>query len=139
MQAVKFIGRRPWADNLYGSRLTFEQGQIRKVPADLARKLLRHRDQFEAGEQADAPADKAKAGEPLDDTAEILARAALEQQAAAQVKTELQDLFDRVNQMEKDALIEFANTHYRMPLDKRFGEQKLREQVIGLIDQYGAV
>lgn len=51
--SVRFIGRKaPWTDNLYGTNLTFEKDQVRAVPADIAKKFLKHGDCFE---RADAP------------------------------------------------------------------------------------
>lgn len=139
---VKFIGRRPWTDHLYGSKLPFEPGQVRHVPTELARRFLRHQDVFQphAAEVAEPIEPAAEQDtKQADDTAEILADAQLQAQQEQRTNVELQDLFDRVALMDKDALIEFATNNYRMPLDKRRSEQNLREQVIGFINQYGVV
>ena len=39
--------------------------------------------------------------------------------------------------MDKDALEQFAKTHFQIDLDKRKGLSNLRLQVVGLIDQFG--
>ncbi|MEG2046986.1 MAG: hypothetical protein RR100_09075, partial [Comamonas sp.] len=47
--AVKYIGRRsPYVDRLYGTNLSFEHGQVRVIPAQIAKKFLRHADMFAA-------------------------------------------------------------------------------------------
>ena len=72
---VKYVGRRPdFFDRIYGCGLFFDQGQTRWIPAELARKLLRHADLFERGEE-DLEASE-------DDTAEILEEAAREAYAS---------------------------------------------------------
>ena len=82
---VKYVGRRPdFFDRIYGSGLFFDQGQMRWVPSELARKLLRHADLFERGEE-DLEASEA-------DTAEILADAARERDAQRIDQSVIQDL-----------------------------------------------
>lgn len=45
--AIMYIGFRPfWEDTIYGTGLTFETGQVRKVPPYVATNLLRHADAF---------------------------------------------------------------------------------------------
>lgn len=133
---VQFIGAREWHDRLYGSGLAFAPGQVRRVPAELARRLLRHGDLFtEAGGGAAAPA----AAEPADDTAEQLAAAASKQTQETDVERQRQDMIDTVNAMGKDALREFAQTNYRQNLDKRQSVESMRAKVAGFIDQFGVV
>lgn len=133
MQAVKYIGRKPFVDRLYGSGLPFEIGQTRVVPALLARQFLRH-PEFEQGE-AEAPIEPPKG----DDTAVLLEQADKAQVEQTTHLSELQELRDQVSYMDKDALEQFALTKYRQNIDKRRSLPALREQVIGLIDQFGAV
>ena len=40
--------------------------------------------------------------------------------------------------MDKTALESFVKTTYRMDIDKRKSVESLRQQAIGLVDQYGA-
>lgn len=60
--AVTYTGKEtPFVDRIYRSRLTFNPGQTRALPALLAAKLLRHSDVFKlyvepAPEQAPSPA-----------------------------------------------------------------------------------
>lgn len=129
---VKYVGRRPdFFDRIYGSGLFFDQGQTRWVPSELARKLLRHADLFERGEE-DLEASE-------DDTAEILEDAARERDAQRIDQSVIQDLRDSVQSMDKDALSLFASTNYRQIIDRRRSVETLREEVLGFIDRFGAV
>lgn len=136
---VKYIGRRPeWHDRVYGTGLYFSTEQTRKLPPEIARRLLRHIDLFE---KAEAPVVEA-ATDPVsqdDDTAKLLEQGKQEQQDQHAVQTQLQDLYDQVEQMGKDSLIEFASTKYRQQLSKRDSVATLRSQVRQFIDQFGAV
>ena len=129
---VKYVGRRPdFFDRIYGSGLFFDQGQTRWVPAELARKLLRHADLFERGEE-DLEASE-------DDTAKILEESAREQDAQRIDQSAIQDLRDSVQSMDKEALSHFAGTNYRQIIDRRRSVEALREEVLGFIDRFGAV
>ena len=129
---VKYVGRRPdFFDRIYGSGLFFDQGQTRWIPAELARKLLRHADLFERGEE-DSEASE-------DDTAEILEEAARERDAQRIDQAAVQDLRDSVQSMDKEALSHFARTNYRQIIDRRRSVEALREEVLGFIDRFGAV
>lgn len=129
---VKYIGRRyEFFDRIYGSGLFFSQGQTRSLPAELARKFLRHADLFERGDVDSA--------EPKDDTAELLEDAAREQDNQKVEQSVVQDLRDSVQSMDKDALSQFASTNYRQIIDRRRSVETLREEVLGFIDRFGAV
>ena len=129
---VKYVGRRPdFFDRIYGSGLFFDQGQTRWIPAELARKLLRHADLFERGEE-DLEASE-------DDTAKILEESAREQDAQRIDQSAIQDLRDSVQSMDKEALSHFAGTNYRQIIDRRRSVEALREDVLGFIDRFGAV
>lgn len=114
---------------------------MRNLPHEIARRLLRHADLFEKAEAPivqDEPTQEEPA--PLDDdTAKLLEQGKQEQQDQHAVQTQLQDLYDQVEQMGKDSLIEFASTKYRQNLNKRDSVATLRGQVRQFIDQFGAV
>ena len=136
---VKYIGRRPeWHDRLYGTGLYFVTDQVRNLPPEIARRLLRHVDLFE---KAEAPAVEVVA-DPVsqdDDTAALLEQGKQARESKHAVQTRLQDLYDQIEQMGKDSLIEFASTKYRQNLSKRDSVATLRGQVRQFIDQFGAV
>lgn len=134
---VRYIGRRdPFVDRLYKSGLSFVPGQARFVPPILAKKLLRHSDVFERLEDVAAP----QPSEPsADDTEALLAVAAQAQAEQRDEQSKLQDVRDQINQMDKDALVTFAQAQYRQEPSKRLSVEKIRGQVLGWVDQYGAV
>lgn len=142
---VTYIHSRPqWQDRIYGTGLTFQQGQTRRLPSDVAAKLLRHADCFEkaipepAFEQASAePASAVLAPVVKDDTATQLEAAMKQQAAEREAQQAVLDMKDSVAQMGKDELEQFASTNFKQSLDKRRGVETLREQVNQLIDQFG--
>ena len=139
--AVRYIGRRPeWHDRVYMTVLHFTAGQVRVLPSEIARRFLRHADLFERAEVAAEPAEQAAEPAQQDDDTEAL----LEQgKAAREQKDEqqslIQDLYDQIDQMDKDSLEQFASTKYRQELDKRKAVAKLRAEVKQMVDQFGAV
>ncbi|KPU96668.1 hypothetical protein APR50_23155 [Variovorax paradoxus] len=146
---VQYIGRRPdFTDRLYGSGLTFDLGQTREVPSEIARKLLRHADQFrspppqveEADEERGEPDQDADSDQPADDTAEQLANAQKERDEKQRAETLLQDMRDQVNAMtEKDALKDFAQQKYQQAISKTLSVENMKLKVLGLIDEFGLV
>lgn len=136
---VKYIGRRPeWHDRVYGTGLYFTTEQTRNLPPEIARRLLRHADLFEKGE-IPAAVEAAEPTNSTDDTDELLEQGKQAKEYEHTVQTQLQDLYDQVEQMGKDSLIEFASTKYRQNLNKRDSVATLRGQVRQFIDQFGAV
>lgn len=129
---IRYIGRRPnYTDRLYGTGLQFETAQVRAIPETLAPSFLRHGDMFERASESSAPA--------KDDTDAKLKANQEERQEQTEKQRELMDLHDRVANMSKAALLEFASNQYRQDLNKNLKVDELRNQVSGLIDQYGAV
>lgn len=149
--SVTYIGRREtYTDRIYGTKLTFEQGQTRAVPEAVAKGFLKHVDLFKLADAVEAkpvakvatkvePDQVKQDEEKPDDTGAILEQAAKEKAEANEKQNELQDLHDQVAQMDKSSLEHFALTKYRQQIDKRLSVPKLREQVVGFINQYGVV
>jgi hypothetical protein len=134
---VKYIGRRPeYLDRLYGTGLKFLSGETLPLPAEIAAKFLRHADMFEKG-QAVAESKDEDAGN--DKAAKQLEESAKQQQKERDEQNALQDLRDQVQSMNTEALENFAKVNYRQDIDKSKDLPAQREQVIGFIDQYGAV
>ncbi|ULJ66646.1 hypothetical protein [Wielerella bovis] len=126
--AVKFIGSEEWKDHLYDSGLYFMPQQTRLVPFLVARKLLQHIDLFEQGVLDDV-AD--------DDTADLTEAAQVVKQAQDDALNETFDVFNSVAQMDKNALAAFAKQHFNQDLNKKKSVETLRDEVRGLIDQFG--
>lgn len=135
---VKYIGRREiFVDRLFGTGLSFEQGQVRVFPGVLARKFLRHADQFEeaAVGEATAVADT----EVTDETAEALAKAKKLQDEQTLEQNQLQDVRDQIASMTKKSLEEFAITKFNQKLDMTKKVCDLRVEVTSFIDRFGVV
>lgn len=139
---VQYIGRRDtFTDHLYGSGLVFEKGQVRNLPTELARKFLRHGDQFaeNVAREGEAQQELAQTSVDTDDTAAKLAEAKKAQDEQLDKENRIQDIKDQVNVMTKKSLGEYALTNYRQTLDQTQKVDALRAQVIGMIDQFGVV
>ena len=133
--AVTYTGKRYWADRLYGSGLDFEPGQTREMPTELARKFLKHADMFAAASVT--PAQERKQQE-LDDTQAKLDAAAQKRALKKAEQDRRQDLVDRVNAMDEQSLRDFAKNTYQQDIDGRVHDvAKLREKVVGFVDQFG--
>ena len=79
-------------------------------------------------------------GEKSDDTDQRLAEAKAAEEAQRKEDQERQDLVDQVNAMtEKDQLEEFAQTKYQQRINKRKSIENLREDVVGMVNQFGVV
>ena len=133
--AVTYVGKRYWADRLYGSGLDFEPGQTREMPTELARKFLKHADMFSTASVT--PAQERKQQE-ADDTQAKLDAAAQKRALKKAEQDRRQDLVDRVNAMDEQSLRDFAKSTYQQEIDGRVHDMaKLREKVIGFVDQFG--
>lgn len=136
--AIRFIGRKsPFKDDIYGTKLTFESGQVRDVPPHIAKRFLKHGDLFEL---SDEQAEKAKKQDASDDTDEILDAAKQEQDEKQEEKDHIEDIRQRVMLSEsKDELADMAMTYWQQKLDKRSPVASMRQQVVQFIDQFGIV
>lgn len=131
---IKYVGRRPsFHDRLFGTGLDFAAGQTRMVPADAARRFLKHASEFALDDGVVAEAAQA------DDTDELLAKTKAKQEQDAKTLDELQYLRDQVTRMAKPELQVIAKTKYGQDLDARASVQRMRDQVTNLMDRFGAV
>lgn len=132
--AVKYVGRRDsWTDRLYGTGLTFTKDQVRFVPSESARQLLKHTDLFTEDATA-KPAPEKK----TDDTEQAMAQAEAQKAEQNAKVNAVADLHDQVNQMTKDALEQFAKDKFNIDLDKRQKVDDLKKEVHTLIDRFGS-
>lgn len=119
MIPVTYIGRRAtYREGAYGSGVVWTQGETKAVPDDLAGKLLKHPDVYVLGEK---PTDTVTLPAPEKEDAE----------------ERDQEVLDSIKRMEKDALAQFAKTHFNVDLDKRKGVEKLRSEVTVMYDRVG--
>lgn len=136
--AVKYIGRRErYTDRRYKTGLSFDRGQVRPLPLDLARRFLKHADLFERADVAlVADHDETDAD---DDTSEALRRLQEKQRQRDDEANRVLDIKDQVQRMEASELATFAQEKFRMELDKTKPADALRADVLALIDQFGVV
>jgi hypothetical protein len=119
---IRYIGKRDtYTDGAYQSHITWNRGETKPVPADIAAKLLQHPDQYQLGdpittELPPVPVKKA------DDTEE-----------------RLQDVRDSIQAMTKAGLMSFTQTNYRIKMDKNQPIASMRAQAIQLVDQFGVI
>lgn len=122
--AVQYVGPRAhYVEGAYGSGVRWVQGQTQLLPTELAAKLLRHPDVYVPGK---AP------GATVAQVTDTLATESKEEQ-------DTQDMRDQVAAMDKKALAMYAETHFNLKLDHRKSVDVLRQQITGLVDQFGVV
>ena len=122
---IRYVGVRDLhEDHLYGTRLAWLPGQVHNVDAAIAVRMLMHKDVYE---RQDVEANKPVSGKSNQ----------VEQEQERVQEQQLDDTRSAIAIMDKDALEQFAKTHFQIDLDKRKGLSNLRSQVIGLIDQFG--
>lgn len=146
-EKLQYTGAKPYTDRLASKE--WQPGDIKLVPAGVARKLLRYVEfcrpvqaveQQQAGQQTPVE----PAGEPTQPTQPTDAE--LQQAMEAQRQTEqlaqqehaaLERMLLTIETMDKGALTEYA-AKYEVKLDARKGEAKLRAEVANLVEQFGA-
>lgn len=148
--SIKYIGKRePWHDRLYRTGLVFDCNQVRAIPWDMARKFLRHEDLFEqvdadAKDKGDKASKKSEAdkadddSQASDDTQALLDEQTAKNKSKDDEQAELQALYDQVSVMDKDALKDFAMTHYQQKTNNSKSVENIRLDVNSMIDQFGA-
>ena len=123
--AVKYEGKKPYRDRT-PLRNEWEPGDLKRVPERDAKILLRFAE-FHRAEEAEAT------DRPEDVEAAIAAQAQRENDE----RNETEAMLMLVDTMDKDALEAYA-LKYEINLDKRRGLDKLRGEVVSLIEQFGA-
>lgn len=131
---VTYTGNEdPFVDRIYRSRLTFEHGQTRELPPELAAKFLQHADVFQAAGEAKAK----KPAKAKDDTQEQLEAAEKAEGERREQENTRFEVHQQIDKMDKAAMRDFAKTNFKVEFPGALGEAKMREQVKGLVDQYG--
>lgn len=123
----------PFVDRIYRSRLTFEHGQTRELPPDLAAKFLQHADVFQAAGEAKAK----KPAKAKDDTQEQLEAAEKAEGERREQENTRFEVHQQIDKMDKAAMRDFAKTNFKVEFPGALGEARMRDQVKGLVDQYG--
>lgn len=141
--AITYVGTEdPFIDRIYRSGLTFESGQSRTVPPQLAARFLRHQDVFrraeEEGGQMPAGGQTDGTQPPPDDTAAQLDAAQKAQEERRQQENLRFELHQQIDSMDKPALREWTKVKFQQDLPGNLGLDKMRDRVKGLVDQFGA-
>lgn len=131
---VTYTGNEdPFVDRIYRSRLTFEHGQTRELPPELAAKFLQHADVFQAAGEAKAK----KPAKAKDDTQEQLDAAEKAEGERREQENTRFEVHQQIDKMDKAAMRDFAKTNFKVEFPGALGEARMRDQVKGLVDQYG--
>ena len=123
--AVKYQGRKRYRDRT-PLRNEWEPGDAKRVPERDAKTLLRFAE-FSRADEADLTE------QPGDAEAAIAAQKQREQDE----RNETESMLMLIDSMDKDALEAYA-LKYEVNLDKRRALDKLRAEVVSLIEQFGA-
>ena len=122
---VKYEGKKPYRDRT-PLRNEWEPGDLKRVPERDAKILLRFAE-FHRAEEAEA----------TDRPEDVEATIAAQGQRENDERNETEAMLMLVDTMDKDALEAYA-LKYEINLDKRRGLDKLRGEVVSLIEQFGA-
>ena len=135
--AVTYTGTDdPFKDRIYRSGLTFAPGQTRMVPATLAQRFLRHSDVFKEGAAGEVKKAKQAQAEQ-DDTKQVLEQQQQEHDEQRQQEDARFALIDSIESMDRKAVIEWAQQHYKQKIHHNTSVENAREMAKGFIDQYG--
>lgn len=120
-KAVKYIGHRErYGDGVAGTGLFWMKGETLMVPNAQADVLLKNHLVWVEGKTEDTtgfmPPPK-----PQEDPAEV------------------ENTMLEISMMDTKSLVDFAKTKYRMDVDASKPVEALRQEVAGLVDQYGVV
>ena len=122
---VKYEGKKPYRDRT-PLRNEWEPGDVKRVPERDAKILLRFAE-FHRAEEAEA----------TDRPEDVEAAIAAQTQRENDERNETEAMLMLVDTMDKDALEAYA-LKYEINLDRRRGLDKLRGEVVSLIEQFGA-
>ncbi|RZG86808.1 hypothetical protein EXE10_06265 [Acinetobacter sp. WCHAc060033] len=138
--SIQYIGNKSlYTDHLYESALTFEQGQVRSIPSDLATKFLKHPEftRYE-GEPESISGESTEQGLD-DDTSSILNRSKEKQQEEIDKENKVLDEIETIGKMTKAGLVQYALEKYEQKLSPQKNLDELKESVTQMIHQYGVV
>lgn len=124
---IKMIAdRESINDSIYATG-RWDRGEIKLVDPAIAARMVRHVDVYEQVSAEEAAEKKATEVEA------VVKKTEDDQNDAA-----TQELRDRVNTMEREAVIDYAGVHYGLKIHPNTGLEKARAQLIQHIDLAGA-
>lgn len=113
---IKYLPDYRKLDSIHGVGLWWEPGQVRNVSPEMAERLCAHSDTWAKAEEAPVGAENAQEiplkqdEKPVEEPIPVI----------------------DFHAMDKNALIEFAETKYNERISKRLGENTIRHKVIAL-------
>lgn len=122
---VKYSGRKFYRDRTL-LRNEWNPGDVKRVPEREAKNLLRFAE-FKRADEAEA----------TDLPGDVEAVVAAQAQREKDERDETEGMLMLIDSMDKDALEAYA-LKYEVNLDKRRSLDKLRSEVVSLIEQFGA-
>ncbi|AMO36417.1 hypothetical protein [Thauera humireducens] len=125
LTVVKYEGQKFYRDRT-ALRNEWNPGDVKRVPEREAKILLRFAE-FKRGDESEA----------TDQGGDVEAVVAAHAQREQDERNETEGMLMLIDTMDKDALEAYA-MKYETNLDKRKSVKVLREQVISLIEQFGA-
>ena len=134
--AVQYVGHKiDYTDRLYGSGLLFQKGEVKVLPGELARQLLRHGDLFvRATEEQAAQVDPAETAKVV----EALGQKASESTEIEQRERTVADLQQQIGLMDLAALNEIGS-RYGLSFSKSKGLARARAELSNKVDQLGII
>lgn len=118
---IRYIANREaHSDNLYSTGI-WQVGETKAIPRSIANKMLKHPDVYEI---SDDP---------------VVSATVAEEDKSPDNREKMQETYDMVNAMEKDAIKSFIKTQFNLDVDLRKHKEvaTLRAYAIRLADQYG--
>ncbi|MDN5629705.1 MAG: hypothetical protein L0G38_09115 [Lactococcus sp.] len=138
--SIQYIGNKSlYTDHLYESALTFEQGQVRSIPSDLATKFLKHPEFTRYDGETESISGESTEQGLDDDTSSILNRSKEKQQVEIDKENKVLDEIETIGKMTKAGLVQYALEKYEQKLSPQKNLDELKESVTQMIHQYGVV
>lgn len=138
--SIQYIGNKSlYTDHLYESALTFEQGQVRSIPSDLATKFLKHPEFTRYDGEPESISGESTEQGLDDDTSSILNRSKEKQQEEIDKENKILDEIETIGKMTKAGLVQYALEKYEQKLSPQKNLDELKESVTQMIHQYGVV
>ena len=138
--SIQYIGNKSlYTDHLYESALTFEQGQVRSIPSDLATKFLKHPEFTRYEDEPESISGESTEQGLDDDTSSILNRSKEKQQEEIDKENQVLDEIETIGKMTKAGLVQYALEKYEQKLSPQKNLDELKESVTQMIHQYGVV
>lgn len=119
MSLVKCVSTRPIHEDTLYKTGQWIFGEVKRVPDEIAKKMLRHGDVYERATEEEAPDAEDVVIEP------------------PPKEDRTQEAYDAIAKMNKESIRAFVQSNFNRGVDLRQSEAKLRAYATQLVDQYG--